>query len=403
MSNLNDLSGIQRGCIEIITEDDLQKKFNLAKKEGRPLRVKMGFDPTAPDLHLGHCIGLNKLRDFQELGAEVQFLIGDFTAKIGDPSGRNKTRPSLSEDEIKLNAATYQEQVFKVLDAKKTKILFNSTWCEKLGASDMIRLAAEMNVARMLEREDFKKRYLEGISISIHEFLYPLVQGYDSVAMKTDIEIGGQDQRFNLLVGRELQKAYGQDPQVVILLPLIEGIDGQKKMSKSYGNAIGITESPESMFTKIMSMPDTLMPSYFENLTRISKTTYEATIKSDPRKAKMQLAAELITQFHSAASADEERSRYNKKASRDVTELEAPDLFLPLTSDELFFRYAAQSCKPPLFSSAGEARRMVAQGGVSLFAEDSSHKIDLETKLSDLQEGLILKIGKKKWFRVRKA
>jgi tyrosyl-tRNA synthetase len=394
---------IKRASVEIISEEGLQEKLKKVKEEKRPLRVKMGFDPTAPDIHLGHLIGLKKLRDFQDLGHQVLFLIGDFTAKIGDPSGRNKTRPPLSDAEIQQNAVTYKDQAFKILDPRKTQIVFNSAWCEKLSATDLIQLAGQMNVARMLEREDFKLRYQEGISISIHEFLYPLIQGYDSVAIKADVELGGQDQRFNLLVGRELQKHFGQEPQALILLPLLEGIDGEKKMSKSYGNAIGITEAPESVFTKIMSMPDALMPKYFELLTRIDALEYKAWIKEDPREAKMKLAEYLLDELHSASAAATERERYLKKASGQVSDLEAKPLPLPKDSDEFLFRYLSQSVKPPVFASLSEARRMFEQGGVCVVDDENTTRLSLETKINELENKSVIRVGKKKWFRVQKA
>src|SRR5215510_13499812 len=253
---------IRRGCDEIIVEEDLVKKL----ASGRKLRVKLGLDPTAPDLHLGHTVVINKLRDFQELGHQVQFLIGDFTGMIGDPTGKNQTRPPLTRDEIKKNARTYQQQVFKILDPDKTQVLFNSEWSDKLGAEGIIRLAAKYTVSQLLEREDFHKRFAEERPIALHELLYPLMQGYDSVAMKADVELGGTDQKFNLLVGREVQRAYGQEPQVILTMPLLEGLDGQEKMSKSLGNYIGITEPPQEMFGKLMSISDELMWRYIELL-----------------------------------------------------------------------------------------------------------------------------------------
>ena len=262
MTQSSPLEVIRRGAEEVILEEDLRRK--LAR--GKPLRVKAGFDPTAPDLHLGHTVLLNKMRQFQDLGHHVMFLIGDFTGMIGDPSGRNATRPPLTPEQIAANAETYKAQVFKVLDADKTEILFNSTWCSQLGAAGMVKLAAKHTVARMLERDDFAKRFAEQRPISIHEFLYPLMQGYDSVAMKADVELGGTDQKFNLLVGRELQKDYGQEPQVIITMPLLEGLDGVNKMSKSLGNYVGINESPDEMFGKLMSVSDELMWRYLELL-----------------------------------------------------------------------------------------------------------------------------------------
>ncbi|TVQ81074.1 MAG: tyrosine--tRNA ligase [Bradymonadales bacterium] len=400
----SELDNIRRACVEIITEENLSAKFETAKKEGRPLRVKMGFDPTAPDLHLGHLIGLQKLRDFQDLGHQILFLIGDFTAKIGDPSGRNKTRPPLSDEEVQKNAQTYREQVFKVLDARKTQVVFNSAWCESLKASDLIEMASQMNVARMLEREDFKLRYKEGVSISIHEFLYPLIQAYDSVALKADIEVGGQDQRFNLLVGRELQKHFGLEPQVVILLPLLEGLDGQKKMSKSFGNSIGIIESPDLVFSKIMSMPDSLLKNYYEFLTRMDPKDYQTEIKSDPREAKLKLAEILVTRFHSKETASKEREAYLKKASGEVSDLDAENMLLQGDESEALYRILVKQAKPRAFASLSESRRIFEQGGASLYGSDNQPvKLALETRLKDIADGSVIKLGKKKWFRVKKV
>ena len=290
---------IKRGCEELIVEAELREKL----RTGRPLRVKLGMDPTAPDLHLGHTVVINKLRQFQELGHHVQFLIGDFTGMIGDPSGKNATRPPLSREQILRNAATYQDQVFKILDAGKTEILFNSKWSDELGAAGMIRLAATWTVARMLERDDFGKRFAGHQPIAIHEFLYPLMQGYDSVAMKSDVELGGTDQKFNLLVGRELQKHHGLPQQCILTMPLLEGTDGIDKMSKSLGNYVGISEAPESVFGKLMSISDTLMWRYvellsFESLETISTWKKQVAEGLNPRDIKVQFAREIVARFH---------------------------------------------------------------------------------------------------------
>ncbi|MES9967343.1 MAG: tyrosine--tRNA ligase, partial [Sedimenticola sp.] len=296
---------IRRGADEILLEEALIKKL----ERGKPLRIKAGFDPTAPDLHLGHTVLINKLRQFQDLGHEVMFLIGDFTAMIGDPTGKSATRPPLTRDEVLENAKTYEHQVFKILDAEKTTVFFNSSWMGEMKASDMIQLAARHTVARMLERDDFNKRYKGGQSISIHEFLYPLVQGYDSVAMKADVELGGTDQKFNLLVGRQLQEAYGQEPQVALTMPILEGLDGVQKMSKSLNNYVGIADKPDDMFGKIMSISDDLMWRYFELLSfkpmsEVNALRQEVEGGRNPRDAKVMLAMELVERFHTAADAE---------------------------------------------------------------------------------------------------
>ncbi len=316
------LALIKRGAEEILVEEELVKKL----ESGRPLRIKAGFDPTAPDLHLGHTVLINKLRQFQELGHEVLFLIGDFTGLIGDPTGKSATRPPLTEEQVAQNAETYTQQVFKILDRDKTKIVFNSEWMSKLGAAGMIKLAGQQTVARMLERDDFKKRYKAGQSISIHEFLYPLVQGYDSVAMQADVELGGTDQKFNLLMGRELQKHYGQDPQTIIMMPLLEGLDGVNKMSKSLNNYIGITDAPGEMFNKIVSMPDLLIWRYFELLSFRSMSDIDGLKREmeqgrNPKEIKIELAKELITRFHG----EEAAANADKSAGNIIKEGELPE------------------------------------------------------------------------------
>jgi len=393
-SPISDFELIKRGTAEIISESELKLKLKKSAEKKVPLRVKMGFDPTAPDLHLGHCVGLRKLRDFQDLGHDVLFLIGDFTARIGDPSGKNKTRPPLSDEDIKSNAQTYKDQVFKVLDPQKTKVMFNSEWCSKLTGREMIELAAQMNVARMLEREDFKNRYNSGVSISIHEFLYPLIQGYDSVVMKADIEMGGQDQRFNLLVGRDLQKFYGQEQQVLIFTPLIEGIDGIEKMSKSLGNAIGINESSKEMFGKLMSIPDVLMRKYFENLTRIDTKEIDKLLASHPRDAKLRLAETIVSQFHGAAAGKREVDNFISQFSKQEVPSDAPSLSLKsLPADTPLFKVLAQNLS--LFSAA-EAKRLFASGGVKVNGE----KVDLDFSVSQLKVGAVIKVGKLKYYRM---
>jgi len=359
------LEVIKRGAVEIIPEDELIAKL----KRGRPLRIKAGFDPTAPDLHLGHTVLIQKMKQFQELGHEVIFLIGDFTGMIGDPSGKSETRKQLTREEVVKNAETYKEQIFKILDPQKTTIEFNHRWMEKMDAVSMIGLAAKYTVARMLERDDFKQRYQKQQPISIHEFLYPLIQGYDSVALKADVELGGTDQRFNLLMGRELQREYGQAPQVVLTMPLLEGTDGVHKMSKSLGNYIGINEAPEEMFGKIMSISDELMWRYYEllsdqDLTQI-KTLRAGVERGElhPMEAKKSLAAELVTRFHGALAARSARdyfeTRYQKKSMpKEIKkQFSAPDpvWICELIADRLGFA-----------KSRGEARRLIAQGAVKV-------------------------------------
>ncbi|MFD2667015.1 tyrosine--tRNA ligase, partial [Halomonas halophila] len=316
------LALLKRGTHEILLEDELEKKL----ASGRPLRIKAGFDPTAPDLHLGHSVLLTKMRQFQDLGHTVIFLIGDFTGRIGDPTGKNVTRKPLTEEEVKANAETYKAQVFKILDPEKTEVRFNAEWFSAMSAADMISLAGQSTVARMLERDDFEKRYKSGQSISIHEFLYPLVQGYDSVALEADVELGGTDQKFNLLMGRELQKHYGQSSQVVITMPLLEGLDGVQKMSKSLGNYVGVDDTPGTMFNKLVSMPDSLMWRYFELLSLKSNEELEA-LKRDvegganPRDVKMELARELIARYHGdEAAANAHRSAGNQLADGELPE-----------------------------------------------------------------------------------
>jgi tyrosyl-tRNA synthetase len=395
MTQSSDLEVIKRGAEEVIQEDDLRRK--LAR--GKPLRVKAGFDPTAPDLHLGHTVLLNKMRQFQDLGHHVMFLIGDFTGMIGDPSGRNATRPALTPEQIADNAETYKAQVFKVLQADKTEILFNSTWCSQLGAAGMVKLAAKYTVARMLERDDFSKRFAEQRPISIHEFLYPLMQGYDSVAMKADVELGGTDQKFNLLVGRELQKDFGQEPQVIITLPLLEGLDGVNKMSKSLGNYVGIDEGPDEMFGKLMSVSDDLMWRYlellsFEPMETISSWKQAIERGANPRETKVRLAQEMVTRFHSRAAAEraleEFESRFRHGGVPDdlaEQELEAPAEGLAIV------QVLKSSGVCP---STSDATRMIEQGGVRVDGEKVSDK---SLRLAP-GASYVLQVGKRKFAKV---
>ncbi|WP_298848694.1 tyrosine--tRNA ligase [uncultured Salinicola sp.] len=389
------LALIKRGTQEILIEDELVKKLG----SGRKLRIKAGFDPTAPDLHLGHSVLLTKMRQFQDLGHEVIFLIGDFTGRIGDPTGKNVTRKPLTEEEVKANAQTYREQVFKILDPDKTEVRFNAEWFGEMSAADMIELSAQSTVARMLERDDFEKRYRAGQSISIHEFLYPLVQGYDSVALKADIELGGTDQKFNLLMGREVQKHFGQEPQVVITMPLLEGLDGVQKMSKSLNNYIGVDESPGVMFNKIVSMPDSLMWRYFELLSLKSNDEIEAIRReieqgANPRDIKMTLARELITRYHG----EEAAANAHRSAGNQLAEGELPD---DLPEVEVDFEGAPQAPiaavlnRANLTNNSAQAKDMLSNGRVKVDGEVAAKDLMLETG-----KRYVIQAGKKRYARV---
>ena len=383
---------IRRGCEELIAEDELAKKLAT----GRRLRIKLGLDPTAPDLHLGHTVVINKLRHFQELGHEVQFLIGDFTGMIGDPSGRNQTRPALSREEIARNAKTYEEQAFKILDAARTRILFNSQWSEKLGAEGMIRLAGRYTVARLLERDDFSKRYKGGEPISVHELLYPLMQGYDSVAMQADVELGGTDQKFNLLVGRELQKQYGQEPQCILTMPLLEGLDGRSKMSKSLGNYVGITEPPGEMFGKLMSISDELMWRYIELLSFESREKMEEWRKENPRDVKARFAKEIVARFHDSRAAEDAEAQFEQRFRHGMAPEDMPEVALKPAAGTTF----AQLLKlAGLVESTSEANRLIGQGGVRVNGERLS---DRAQKIAP-GESYVIQVGKRKFARVRVA
>ena len=393
------LAEIKRGAEEILIEDELVEKL----KSGKKLKIKAGFDPTAPDLHLGHTVLINKMKTFQDLGHEVIFLIGDFTGMIGDPTGKNVTRKPLTREDVLANAETYKEQVFKILDPAKTTVAFNSTWMEKLGAAGMIKLAANQTVARMLERDDFKKRYNGGQPIAIHEFLYPLVQGWDSVALESDVELGGTDQRFNLLMGRELQKVEGQKPQTVLMMPLLEGTDGVQKMSKSLGNYIGITDAPNDMFGKVMSISDVLMWRYYDLLSGLSIEQIAAQRErveqgTNPRDIKIELAKELIARFHSEEDAQAAHNdfiqRFQKKALPD----EIPELTVTIAEDTILIANLLKEAN--LVASTSEAMRMIKQGAVKLNGEE---KIT-DTKL-EIAKGTtaIYQVGKRKFANITVA
>ncbi len=390
------LAELSRGADEILLEADLKARL----QEGRPLRVKAGFDPTAPDLHLGHTVLLNKLRQFQALGHEAIFLIGDFTGMIGDPTGKNVTRKPLTRDEIAVNALTYEAQVFKILDPKKTRIEFNSRWTEKLGAAGLVQLAARHTVARMLERDDFSKRYAAGEPISIHEFLYPLVQGYDSVALQADVELGGTDQKFNLLVGRQLQEQYGQKPQVVLTMPILEGLDGVQKMSKSLGNYIGINEAPGEMFGKLMSISDDLMWRYFEllsfrSLADIAGLKRQVAEGANPRDIKFQLGEEIVARFHSPAAAKAAQEEFVARFRRGEMPEEMPEHEFKVEAGGIALSALLKQCD--LTASTSEANRMLEQGGVRVNGEKVS---DRGLKLA-AGETYVLQVGKRKFARVR--
>jgi len=396
MAAANDqLTEIRRGAEEILVEEELVERLET----GRPLRVKAGFDPTAPDLHLGHTVLINKMRQFQELGHEVIFLIGDFTGMIGDPSGRNATRPPLTDEQIAENATTYKEQIFKILDPERTRVAFNSDWMGEFSGADLIRLASRHTVARMLERDDFRKRIDAGKSIAIHEFLYPLVQGYDSVALEADVELGGTDQKFNLLVGRQLQQAYGQKPQIVLTMPLLEGLDGVNKMSKSLGNYVGITDEPAEMFGKLMSVSDDLMWRYFELLSfrttaEIDALRQQATDGMNPRDIKFLLAGELVARFHGEAAAADAKDSFIKRFKNNEIPNDLSELTVSAEDGRLGIANLLREAQ--LVASNGEAFRMIKQGAVRIDGErveDGGLEIAAGTTH-------VYQVGKRKFARV---
>ncbi|MBI2252828.1 MAG: tyrosine--tRNA ligase [Armatimonadetes bacterium] len=401
---MQELLDLKRGVLEIISEEELKQKLIKSKQEGKPLRIKLGLDPTAPHVHLGFAVVLRKLRQFQDLGHEVYLIIGDFTARIGDPSGKSIMRPMLSEEEIKLNAQTYQEQFSKILDPLKTKVVFNSQWLSQLNLIDLINLTSKYTVAQILERDDFKKRYTSGQAIGMHEFLYPLLQGYDSVYLSSDVELGGMDQKFNILVGRELQRAYKQVPQAAIFMPILEGLDGVQKMSKSLGNYIGITESPKEIFGKIMSLPDEIMFKYFELCTNINLTEVEKMKKGfeekilHPKEIKKRLAKEIITIYYNqdlAYDAEEEFERVfvKKEIPSNIPEISlAPS---DIKNGKIWI--VNLLILADLAESKRDARRLIAQGAVELNGEKiNSPDLDLEVK-----DEMVLKVGSRNFAKIR--
>jgi tyrosyl-tRNA synthetase len=397
------LAIIKRGAVEILLEKELQEKLEKSAKSGVPLKIKAGFDPTAPDLHLGHTVLLHKMRQFQQLGHDIYFLIGDFTGMIGDPTGKSETRKTLTRADVLKNAETYKEQVFKILDPAKTRVVFNSEWLAKLTASDMIGLAAKSTVARMLEREDFSNRFANQLPISIHEFLYPLIQGYDSVALKADVELGGTDQKFNLLVGRELQREWGQEPQAVITMPLLEGLDGINKMSKSLGNYIGINEPADEIFGKVMSVSDELMIRYYELLSDMPLPELESLkvgIKNGsvhPMEAKKQLGREMVTRYHGIPAAAQAEENFVKRFRDNQTPEEMPEIVLAVEEDKvLLFKLLAQV---DLVKSNSEGRRAIQQGGVKINGEKISYE---NLEIACIGE-YIIQVGKRRFARVKFA
>lgn len=387
---------IKRGTEEIISEKELTEKINSSK----PLKIKVGFDPTAPDIHLGHTVLLNKMKQFQDLGHEVIFLIGDFTGMIGDPSGKSVTRPPLSKEEVLINAETYSKQVFKILDPKKTRIEFNSKWLGQQSAADLIRLAATHTVARMLERDDFQQRFKNNQPISIHEFLYPLLQGYDSVALQADVELGGHDQKFNLLMGRELQKHFGQKPQAIVMMPLLEGLDGVKKMSKSLGNYIGIDEPANDIFGKIMSISDELMWRYIDLLSfrsnqDIAQLKKQVAEGFNPRDVKILFAKEIITRFHSIEDAKNAEEDFITRFRKNEIPDEMPEITINIDANEI--KLANLLKEAGLVTSTSEAHRLIQQGGIRI----DSNKVSDEQLLIKKSSEHVYQVGKRKFAKIR--
>jgi tyrosyl-tRNA synthetase len=392
---------VRRGSVEILLEKELEEKLAKSAKSGVPLKIKAGFDPTAPDLHLGHTVLIHKLRQFQQLGHEIYFLIGDFTGMIGDPTGKSETRKALTREDVLKNAETYKEQVFKILDPEKTKVVFNSEWLGRLSATDMIGLAAKYTVARMFEREDFGKRFANQLPISIHEFLYPLIQGYDSVALKADVELGGTDQKFNLLVGRELQREWGQVPQTVITMPLLEGLDGVNKMSKSLGNYIGINEPPDEIFGKIMSVSDELMLRYYELLSDLSLAELEK-LKTGirdgsvhPMEAKKQLGREMVGRYHGASVALAADENFVRRFRDNQIPDDISEIVLPAGEEKILLCKLLTSVA--VTESNSEGRRAIKQGGVKVNGE----KVSDENLEIPCRGEYILQVGKRRFARVK--
>lgn len=394
---LRQMELIRRGAAEIVPEDELSKKIAKSLKEKKPLKIKLGLDPTAPDIHLGHTVVLNKLRQFQDLGHEVHLIIGDFTGRIGDPSGKSETRKQLTEEEVKANAQTYQKQIFKVLDKEKTVIHYNSEWLMPMNMADVLQLAGKYTVARMMERDDFNKRYKEGLPIGIHEFMYPLMQGYDSVALKADVELGGTDQKFNLLVGRNLLKEYGYEPQVALMMPILEGTDGVQKMSKSLGNYIGINEEPYEMFGKTMSIPDEMITRYFELVTRVSMEeikdiqTRMAEGSLNPRDAKMRLAREIITIYHSEQEAAEAEEKFRLVFSKGDIPEDIPEVIV----EEAVAWLPKLLNDHNMVESTSDGRRMLKQGAVKINGEKYNNENIV------LKDDMVIQVGKRKFIKIK--
>ncbi|TWI56945.1 tyrosyl-tRNA synthetase [Halalkalibacter nanhaiisediminis] len=390
---------LQRGVVEIVPEADFRKKIEKSVVTGKPLKIKLGMDPSAPDVHIGHTVVLHKLRQFQELGHEIQMLIGDFTGRIGDPTGKSETRKQLTDEEVKKNAETYVEQYGKILDMDKAKIYYNSEWLKPLTFEDVVKLAGNMTVARMLERDDFEKRYKSGQPISVHEFFYPLMQGYDSVALESDIEVGGTDQKFNLLMGRHLQEAYGKEKQVALTLPLIEGLDGERKMSKSLGNYIGIDEEPNEMFGKSMSIPDELMIKYYKLATDLSLeeiAQLEVGLKDGsvhPRDAKMNLGAKFVEMYHGEEAAQEARTYFETVFQKRALPTDIPETTWEGSSPVWIVDLLVDL---NMLGSKGEARRMIQNGGVKI-NEEKVEDVQLQVEIGS---GFVLQVGKRKFMKV---
>ncbi|MEW6144816.1 MAG: tyrosine--tRNA ligase [Thermodesulfobacteriota bacterium] len=386
---------VKRGTEEIISEPELLSKLKKSKEKGVPLRIKAGFDPTAPDLHLGHCVLLKKLREFQDLGHTVMFLIGDFTAMIGDPSGRSETRPPLTKSQVEENALTYQRQVFRILDRDRTEVMFNSAWLGKMTGEELVRLSALETVARMLERDDFSKRYKAGVPISVNEFLYPLIQAYDSVRMESDVEFGGTDQKFNILLGRGVQKHFGQEPQVAILFPILEGLDGVRKMSKSLDNYIAVEDTPVDMYGKIMSVPDELMWRYYELLTRRTEKEIDVLKKGHPMDAKRALASEITSWLHGEDSAKSAAEDFATKFSQREFPDDAREVVIKRDDGKTLLDLVVESSEK--LRSRNEAKRLIAQGGVSI---DGERVTDMNSPVPD-KGTLRMRIGKKEFVLVK--
>ncbi len=386
---------LKKGTVELIREEDLRKKLERSAKTGKPLRIKLGADPTAPDIHIGHTVVIRKLRAFQELGHTVIFLIGDFTGLIGDPSGKNTTRPPLTREEINANAETYKTQIFKLLDPEKTEIRFNSEWCDSLGSVGFIKLASRITVKQILERDDFEKRLREEKPIALHELLYPLVQGYDSVALEADVELGGTDQKFNLLVGRNLQREYGQEPQVIMTTPLLEGLDGINKMSKSLNNYIGINEHPNEMFGKVMSISDDLMWRYYELLSDLTPADIEKMKSSDenPRNLKVNLAKLIVRDFHSIDDANKAEENFVNQFSKGNLPDEIEEKSLAAGT----YKLIELLLNTNLVASKGEAKRLIEQGGVKLNSEKATNA----NAEINLKNEILLQVGKRKFLKVK--